>query len=76
MEYEDFAAQFRERTSMRLMEFEKALERAEQEMNRAAQTGPAATSSVQGVQKRKPPHAVTRVRGPVQSVLRRPGATF
>lgn len=75
MEYEDFAAQFRQRTAKRLMEFEKTLEQAEQRMQAAAGVAATGGAAQEKPRQRAGHGAGARVRpaGPVKSVLRRAG---
>lgn len=73
MEFEEFARQFRARTAQRMLDFEAALARAQQRMERA--TGPGGHASTQAGQE-KIPETSRRSRhapgpGQVQGVLRR-----
>lgn len=68
MEFEEFSRQFRQRTTQRMMEFERALAQAQQRVEKAV-TPPTATPP-QAAQKPPRPQPKTG-RGRVQGLLRR-----
>lgn len=78
MEFEEFAKQFRQRTTQRMREFEKALAQAQERVEKSVSTpGPAPTRAPQHQTQPTPhqPHpAQSRrgaARGQVQGLLRR-----
>lgn len=78
MEFEEFARQFRQRTTQRMMEFEKALAAAQERVEKsvaAPQPGnpprPRAHSHSQPPPPPQPPSRRQRAGGQVQGLLRR-----
>ncbi|RNE49061.1 hypothetical protein C5L39_06000 [Corynebacterium alimapuense] len=63
MEFEEFSRQFRKRTTQRMLEFEKALAKAQERVERTA-TAPRPNAARSQPQRGQP-------RGRVQSVLRK-----
>ncbi|WP_241228291.1 hypothetical protein [Corynebacterium hylobatis] len=65
MEFEEFSRQFRQRTTQRMVEFEKALAQAQQRVEKAVTPQPAAPPPLQPRSRPGP------ARGRVQGLLRR-----
>lgn len=76
MEFEEFAKQFRQRTTQRMTEFEKALAQAQTRVEKAVQEPPPPRRSTPGPQPTQPPPYTTKQprpassRGRVQGLLR------
>ncbi len=80
MEFEEFARQFRERTAQRMVDFEKALARAQHRMERATEAEQGRNRGRQPVAgqptpvvrpRRRPAPAPGHGHGQVQGILRR-----
>lgn len=80
MEFEEFAKQFRQRTTQRMMEFEKALAAAQQRVENAvaspaprkpAQPAQTAPTTPTAQTKQPPPTRRGPARGQVQGLLRK-----
>lgn len=84
LEFDDFVRQFRERTAQRMVEFEKALAKAQEDMAKAPRAGKSAGQKTTGrfpeasdqhvstpVGVKKSPARHRRKTGPVQGVLKK-----
>ena len=68
MEFEEFSRQFRQRTTQRMIEFEKALAQAQQRVEKAAAPPTASPGPVAPARRSPPPGSA---RGRVQGLLRK-----
>lgn len=71
MEFEEFAAKFRERTAARMLEFEQTLARVQNDVEKKAELAEQAAGEKKQEVKTTSSSAARRVPRPVHSVLRR-----